>query len=119
MITEFINGRDRLTPLGTGEDWIKEGRVITVMPTDPSYANMPILYFYKCVNDVGGGRFQFETIRIRKDTHELHVIPGFSQQQFTTYTRGSFHNGCQWGWFEIHEELKYDPNQQGDTDEDI
>lgn len=117
MTTEYISGLSRLKPLSRDEGWMRVGRVVTVMPDSPGFNAVGILHFYRCVEERPSGVFYFDTIRITHPGNK--IIPPTTHAAPTNYTRSSFHNGCEWGYFEIHPELKYDPFRQGDTDEDI
>lgn len=114
MITEFINGLKGLQPL-TGPDDIQPGRVICMEYDNHRYQHTR--WFYKVIkrhNDYGD--WVFKAIRIKMDDR---IIDKSDERIYRFPTFGSVANSYSWYWFEHYPELKYDPLQQGDTDEDI
>lgn len=114
MITEFINGLKGLQPL-TGPDDIQPGRVLCMEYHDHRY--QPIRWFYKVIKPKNNSRdWEFESFRIQMDNLTIY------NQEKPIYRFSSFGTGgssYRWYWFEHYPQLQYNPNQQGDTDEDI
>lgn len=115
MITEFINGLKGLQPL-TGPNDIKPGRVLCMEYHDGRYQAKR--WFYRVIEPRGGslGDWEFESVSINMNNLTI-VSKSRPIYRFSSFGIGG--NDYSWYWFEHYPQLQYDPNQQGDTDEDI